>query len=69
MTPTGALRPGRAGRSLLTTAIDRLQALDLGVSAHETTAQQFASGLTSDQQWDVAQSTFALYTLPVDERD
>jgi len=39
------------------------------VSAHETTAQPFASGLTSDQQWDVAQSTFALHTLPVDERD
>jgi ubiquinone/menaquinone biosynthesis C-methylase UbiE len=55
--------------ALLSTATERLRQLDVEVSTHETTAQQFAAGLTPGQHWDVAESTFALHTLPPAERD
>jgi SAM-dependent methyltransferase len=55
--------------ALLAKATETLHGLDLNVLPHETTAQDFIRSLDRSQQWDVAQSTFALHTIPVGERD
>ncbi len=55
--------------ALLDAATARLQALDVEMSTHENTAQYFARKLDIGNHWDLAESTFALHTLPPDERD
>lgn len=62
------LEPSEA---LLASAVRRLQTLDSSPSllhAWPLTAQAFVDGLPSSMYWDLAQSTFALQSLPPGER-
>lgn len=60
------LEPSEA---LLASAMRQLQATrHNSLHAWHDTAQRFAAALTPDQRWDLAQSTFALQSLPPDER-
>jgi SAM-dependent methyltransferase len=53
---------------LLDAAVQALSALGQPSTPHAVTAQEFTAALHPEQRWDVAESTFALHTLPYDER-
>jgi len=38
------------------------------LTVHQTDAQRFLAGAGADRNWDLVQSTFAMHTLPHDER-
>ena len=57
-----------ASESLLATALGRLRELAVAAHVHPVTAQAFAGDLRPDHHWHVVQSTFALHTVPHDER-
>jgi hypothetical protein len=54
---------------LPSSATSQLRALDIDALAHAMTAQQFARDVPNGRRWDVAESTFALHTLPTEERE
>jgi SAM-dependent methyltransferase len=78
---TAAIHPGLArvdlvepSAELLTAAQARLAEHDVSVVAHGCTAQDLVDALSSGRdpawpdRWDSAQSTFALHTLPPEDR-
>lgn len=53
---------------LLEAAVRALRSHGQPSTPHAVTAQAFTAGLQREQRWDVAESTFALHTLPYAER-
>lgn len=54
--------------ALLDLAAGALAGLVPDVRAHTATAADFLAGAAAGERWDVAQSTFALHTMPAGER-